>query len=215
MICCPGSDTTATQIAANFFYITRNANILSRLTAEIRSTFDTVEEITLGPKLDSCRYLHAAVEETLRMSPSVPGLLPREVMNGGIKVAGTNFPEGVEIGVPIYALHHNSEYYPSPHTYRPERWLEDETGEKDGAAAVARAWSAFLPFSHGSRQCIGKRLAYTEIWIVLARAMWQFDLQFVRGREEESVRKMGVEYKLWDHLAAGREGPVIRFRPRK
>lgn len=206
-----GSDTTATQIAANFFYLTRNPHTLSRLASEIRSTFTSSREIRLGPKLDSCHYLHAVVEETLRMSPSVPGLLTREVLPGGAEVAGTYFPAGVELGVPIYAIHHNSIYFPSPHTYKPERWLEDEN--EDGKFGVTSAYSAFQPFSYGTRQCIGKRLAYMEIWFVLARVLWQFDVEFVSGREEV-LHGDEPEYKLWDHMAAAREGPVVRFRPR-
>lgn len=204
----PGSDTTATQLAANFFYITQNPRTLSRLTNEVRNTFSSVEEIRLGPKLDSCRYLYAIIEETLRISPSLAGILPREVLPGGLTVLGKRFSSGVELSVPIYTLHHNESVYPDPHKHIPERWLQEETSEE----AVKRSIEALTPFSYGSRQCIGKRLAKIELYITIARAVWMFDLQYVgSGREDRVLGHDVVEYKLVDHLAAAREGPVIRF----
>ena len=73
----------------------------AKLSREIRSTFKSEEEIKLGPKLDSCEYLKAVVEETLRISPSLAGPLPRQVEAGGLQVLGQYFPEGVELAVPI------------------------------------------------------------------------------------------------------------------
>ena len=195
-------------MAANFFYISTNPNVQAKLVSEIRSTFNSVDDIRTGSVLNKCTYLKAVVEETLRMSPSVPGFLPREVLAGGITVAGHTFPKGVELAVPIYTIHHNPKYYPSPHKYDPERWIESSVGH-DG---VARAWSAFHPFSYGTRQCIGKRLAYTELWITIARAIWLFDFHYVSGGMEDKLGDSIVEYKLMDHFAAARSGPVVRFQ---
>ncbi|KIX92471.1 uncharacterized protein Z520_11791 [Fonsecaea multimorphosa CBS 102226] len=207
-----GSDTTATQLAANFFYLTHNKDKLVKLCAEIRSTFPSVDEIKLGRQLDSCRYLKATVEETLRFSPSLPGVLPREVLPGGLTVDDRFFfPPGVEVSVPVYALHHNAEYFPDPDVWKPERWIPEEVGED----AVKKSYAAFTPFSYGSRQCIGKRLAYIELWITIARAVYLFDMEYVGGGIEDRPASSNVaEYKMLDHLAAAREGPVIRFRIR-
>ncbi|OQV00703.1 hypothetical protein CLAIMM_06167 [Cladophialophora immunda] len=208
-----GSDTTATQLAANFFYLTHNKDKLDKLYSEIRSTFTSVEEIKLGRKLESCHYLKATIEETLRFSPSLPGVLPREVLPGGLMVDNRVFlPPGVEVSVPVYALHHNAEYFPDPDVWKPERWLSEEVGEE----AVKKSYGAFTPFSYGSRQCIGKRLAYIELWITVARAVYLFDMEYVGGGIEDRLASASVaEYKMLDHLAAARKGPVIRFRMRQ
>ncbi|KAJ9611126.1 hypothetical protein H2200_004309 [Cladophialophora chaetospira] len=209
-----GSDTTATQIAANFFYLTQHPRTLARLAREIRSTFGSVEEIRGGSKLDSCEYLDAVVTETLRISPSLPGVLPREVLPGGVSVCGRTFPTGVDLSVPIYALHHNVSVFPLPHQHIPERWLASESGEE----RVKKCSEALTPFSYGSRMCVGWRLAKLELLITIARAVSMFDLEYVSGGKEDRLKGSGIgigdeimEYKLWDHLAAGREGPVIRF----
>jgi len=205
-----GSDTTATQLAANLFYITQNKETLRRLTSEIRSKFTSVEDIRLGPALESCQFLTAVVEETLRMSPSLPGFLPREVLPGGLEVIGHFFPPGVEVAVTTYALHHDPRYFPKPHEHIPQRWLPEESGEQ----SVKEAWNAFAPFSYGSRVCLGKRLAYFELWITIARAVFLFDMEYVSGGREDALEAEYNEYKLWDNFSAKRQGPLIRFRNR-
>ncbi|KAF2095118.1 benzoate 4-monooxygenase cytochrome-like protein P450 [Rhizodiscina lignyota] len=204
-----GSDTTATQLAASFFYLTNNPQTLSRLASEIRGKFKSFDDIRLGQQLDDCKYLQAVVNETLRISPSLPGVLPREVLPGGLTVLGETFPAGVELSMPIYALHHNDEVYFEPHRYIPERWLPECTNED----VVSRCSDSLAPFSYGSRQCIGKRLAMIELYLALARSVWRYDLQYVCGGKDD---RFGdnldiVEYKLLDHMAAGRHGPLIRF----
>ena len=144
------------------------------------------------------------------MNPSVPSVLPREVMSGGITVAGEFFPEGVEVSEPIYGLHHDQRYYSEPHKHIPERWLPDVVGHE----AVNRCLSAFHPFSYGARQCAGKRMAYLELWITVARAIYLFELEYISGGREESFGPDVVEYKLEDHLTSSRKGPVISFKKR-
>jgi cytochrome P450 len=208
-----GSDTTAVQLAANFFYLTNNPQALAHLTKEIRGTFNSVGDIRLGPKLDGCQYLHAVVNETLRMSPSLPGVLPREVLPGGLIVAGDAFPPGVDLLVPIYSLHHIEDVYFQPHKYIPERWIPQKTSEE----AVRLCSIALTPFSYGSRQCIGKRLAVIQLYLVLAKAVWKYSLEYVSGGKDDRFGNEldTVEYKLLDHLAAGRSGPVVRFWKRE
>ena len=67
-----GSDTTSITLSSFFFYIVRNPRAYQRLVKEIYSTFDSADEIIGGPKLSSCKYLRACVDETLRMSPQFP-----------------------------------------------------------------------------------------------------------------------------------------------
>lgn len=88
------------------FYLTNNPTALKRLTEEIRSTFGAYDDVRLGTALSSCKYLQAVVNESLRISPSLPGSLPREVLPGGVTVAGEKFPAGVDVAIPVYAMHH-------------------------------------------------------------------------------------------------------------
>lgn len=219
-----GSDTTSTAMAATIFYLVRNVHALKTATAEIRSKFNNAEDIVHGPDLGSCTYLRACIDEAMRLSPSVGGILPREVLAGGITIDGMTLPEGTVVGASHYTLHHNADYFPAPFTYTPERWL---TGAADGATGrvtaaddVQRAQSAFCPFSVGPRGCIGKGLAYAEMMTTLARTLFLYDMRRAvgvvdpgEGRPElEWGRHRETEFQLIDTFTSAKTGPMVEFR---
>ena len=87
-----GSDTTSVSLCSFFFYIVRKPGPYGKLVKEIRSTFDSVDEIGRGPKLSSCKYLRACVDETMRMTPAAPSELSRTVLAGGKIISGDFTP---------------------------------------------------------------------------------------------------------------------------
>lgn len=56
-----------------------------------------------------------------------------------------------------------------PNTFLPERFLASHKNAKDDMAS-------FNPFSVGRHQCIGMKLAYAEMRIIVARIVFAFDL---------------------------------------
>jgi cytochrome P450 len=215
-----GSDTTSTALASCFFYLVHSAPALHKLVQEIRATFEDLEEIQAGPKLASCAYLRAVIDESMRLSPPVGGLLPREVLTGGIVIDDVALPAGVVVGTPHYTLHHNPAYFPSPFAFMPERWLADSTPSIT-ASSVALARSAFCPFSIGPRGCIGKGMAYTELSMALARTAWLYDIRLKQGArvgegdaDLEWGRHRVEEYQLRDSFTSLKDGPIVEFRRR-
>jgi cytochrome P450 len=169
-----------------------------------------VEDVRPGAKLNGCKYLRACIDEAMRLSPSVPGILPRVVMPGGMEIDGQFLKEGVEVGVGTYAIHHNAKYFPEPFEYRPERWLE-ESPELDIAQ------KAFTPFSLGPRGCIGKGMAYMEMMIVMARVLMLFDIKVVGTLGEgspdlEAGRRRKGDFQVKDCFISLKNGPMIEFK---
>ena len=160
------------------------------------------------------------------MTPGVGGILPREVLPGGINVDGNQYPAGVDVGVPIYAIQHNSTYYPEPFDFVPERWLVDDTVESASlrsAESVALARSAFCPFSVGPRGCAGKGMAYKEIMIVIARLVYLFDMRIAENNtlgegdptlDETTMRHRQGEFQGSDKFVMEMDGPMVQFKLR-
>jgi cytochrome P450 len=205
-----GSDTTSTAMSGSFYYLVHNPEHLMRLTKIIRETFSKVEDIVSGPALGDIKYLRACIDEAMRLAPPVPGILPREVLEGGMDVDGMHFPAGTVVGVPIYALHHNPEYHPNPFKYDPMRWMEKN--EKDAnSEALQIAQSAFCPFSVGPRGCIGKGVAYLELTVALARTLWLYDLRLINPQFGTGP---DGNYALEDIFVAEKQGPMVQFKKR-
>jgi len=216
-----GSDTTSTTLTATIFYLLHNPKVLDRLNDEVRTKFSSLEEIRSGPLLNSCIYLRACIDEAMRMSPPVGGVLPRTVLPGGMDILGHHIPAGVGVGSPIYALHHNEKFVPNPYHYHPSRWLLSEPGVT--VQSVEALHSVFNPFSIGPRGCIGKPMAYLELSLTLARLVWGFDMKLADGPQGmigEGRKGLGLgreredEFQLEDIFVSEKRGPVAHFRDR-
>ncbi|KAF1959200.1 cytochrome P450 [Byssothecium circinans] len=195
-----GSDTMATAVTSAIFYLLHYADTLSRLQKEIRDTFETVEDITIGPVLSGCQYLVACIDEAMRLSPGW-------------------YPPGTDIAVPHYALHHNEAYHIEPFKFIPERWIK---GGLWSEADISTTRSAFIPFGVGRTSCVGKELSYQEMTIIMARIVWLYDMRLAPGSlvggGHESMgygRTRSNEFQTWDSFVSTHEGPMVQFRLRK
>jgi len=89
-----GTETTATLLSGLTFHLLKNPSKMARLTHEIRSAFASDEDITIE-RLQALKYLHACIEEGLRMYPPVTNGLPRIVPPGGAIIDGHEVSGGV------------------------------------------------------------------------------------------------------------------------
>jgi cytochrome P450 len=225
-----GSDTSSTAIASVFFYLTRYPAAYRRVVSEVRSVFSSPSEVTLGSALNSCTYLRACIDESLRLSPPAGSALWREVVGEGVSIDGMWFPSGTEVGTCIHAIHHNPNYYPQPYEYKPERWLSAKGGPKFteqgriDSDEVLLAKSAFNPFSIGPRGCIGKGLANVELMLALATLLCRFDFRATEGANRKigeggvgmgKGRERVLEFQLFDHVTAAKDGPMVEFMERE
>ena len=151
----------ATTLTATLFYLLHYPLILDRLRSEIDSTFPSADDIVMGPQLNSCIYLRACLDETLRLNPPVGGVLPREVLKGGATIDGNFYPAGTDIGTSLFALQRQEKYFRNALSYEPQRWLEIEGSSND--EKLASTAGTYAPFSLGPRGCPAKSMAYSEV----------------------------------------------------
>ncbi|KAK8023702.1 benzoate 4-monooxygenase cytochrome P450 [Apiospora rasikravindrae] len=215
-----GSDTTSVSISGIIFYLTGDPRRLQKLTDEIRTTFDSAEEIVHGPKLRGCQYLSACIDEGMRLTPSGPCELPREVLPGGIMINGNFIPAGTVVGTVPWVNSRNEEIWGDAGVFRPERWILDETNGVT-VESISRQRANFHPFITGPGSCVGKPLAMAEIMIVLARTLYRFDIRRAPGSTKGGGRpELGWgardrnQLQLTDAFISLRQGPEVQFKKR-
>jgi cytochrome P450 len=126
-----------------------------------------------------------------------------------MEIGGIHVPVGTTVGVPMYAIHNDSAYFPAPFTFSPERWIESPSNP---ASSIALARKAFCPFSIGSRMCSGRNLAYLQLKLTLAHLLWRFDIRLAPDECDRGGGKPGMgvgrerydEFQMWDALGFGR-----------
>ncbi|KAH8430180.1 cytochrome P450 [Aspergillus melleus] len=192
-----GSETTASALSGLTFYLTRTPHAYSRLTKEIRSAFRSEDEIGIRSTA-RLHYLNACLEEGLRVYPPVAETPPR--ISPGDTIAGHYIPAGTIISVYQWAAYHSEENFCEPDSFNPERWLPQDHPYYDDRFSTDNK-AAFKPFSTGSRDCIGKNLAYAEMRLIMSRLLLNFDLELVKGYEHwDETQRI---YFIWE------KGPLM------
>jgi len=175
-----GSETTATTLCGTLNYITRETYrpVLQKLVAEIRSTFEKEDPITIETT-QALPYLNTVLNEGLRLCNPVPGGLYRAVPKGGGTYAGYYVPEGTSIAVRPYVMNRSEKLFSRPREFIPERWLPLE---QRPAEFLSDQLLSSNPFSIGAYSCLGKPLAWAEMRLLLTRFLWAFDVAEEPGR---------------------------------
>ncbi|RSL91780.1 hypothetical protein BHE90_011521 [Fusarium euwallaceae] len=171
-----GSETTATLLSGVTYLLLKTPEALRKLTAEVRSSFKTEEEINFT-SVNKLSYMLACLEEAFRMYPPIAGGLPRQIPKGGSEVSGRFIPEYTVVAIHQWAMYHNTKHFKDPFTYHPERFLGDPKFESDHKDVLQ-------PFHVGPRNCLGRNLAYVEMRVILARIIWNFDLSLAEQSQD-------------------------------
>ncbi|TVY67409.1 Cytochrome P450 monooxygenase aclL [Lachnellula suecica] len=186
-----GSETTATLLSVVTFYLLQSPHVMKKLKTEIRTSFQSEDEIT-QKSVNKLQYQLAVLEEALRIHSPTPWGFPRVVPGDGKVVDGHWLPGGTTVYVPTYAATKLASNWKNPESFIPERFLDHEDYRSDKKGS-------FAPFSLGARNCIGVNLAYAEMRLILARLLWNFDLE-LDARSENWTDGMKM-YILWEKPA--------------
>ncbi|ROV96012.1 hypothetical protein VMCG_08002 [Cytospora schulzeri] len=181
-----GSETTAISLGAVFYYLLRTPRALERLIAELdeagrRGTFgDNETGLVTWHESQKLEYLDVCIKEAFRLHPA-PGLpMERIVPPQGAEIAGRFVLGGTIVGCSAWVIHRNKEIFGEDvDVYRPERWLVDETKDREREEArIKEMTGTMMQFGMGSRTCIGKNISLLEIYKLVPSLLRRFEINF-------------------------------------
>uniref|UniRef100_A0A2S2QKW6 Putative Cytochrome p450 n=1 Tax=Sipha flava TaxID=143950 RepID=A0A2S2QKW6_9HEMI len=153
-----GYETSASTISYCLYELAKNQEVQEKLRQQIMETLYANDGKLSYDIIKDMKYMDMVINETLRMHPPVPVL--NRVCSKKYTIADSNvtFNVGDKLMIPIYALHHDPNYYPDPEVFDPERFTDENKN--------SRPLGTFIPFGDGPRICIGK-YNYTIYWCPL------------------------------------------------
>ncbi|PPJ57248.1 hypothetical protein CBER1_02809 [Cercospora berteroae] len=181
-------DSAANTTMLGTYHVLQNPKNKQRLLEELETAWketsnsktsdasqDKLSSIPSIETLERLPYLTAIIKESLRLSPGVPHPLSRVTPSTGATISNQHIPPGTIVGMSHLFVHCSPECFSSPETFDPDRWLQTDS-------AALEKW--LVPFSRGSRACLGLTLAMCELYFAFALLFWKFDLQLDGTKKE-------------------------------
>ncbi|KAM7075758.1 cytochrome P450 11B2, mitochondrial isoform 3-T3 [Molossus nigricans] len=167
-------DTTAYPLLMTLFELARNPEVQQTLREE---SLLADAEISENPQRAATELplLRAALKETLRLYPV--GISVDRQVSSDMVLQNYHIPAGTLVTVQLYPLGRNPSVFPRPELYHPQRWLNRGSNTR----------FPHLAFGFGPRQCLGRRLAETEMLLLLHHVLKHFQVDTITQEDVKMV----------------------------
>lgn len=199
-----GYETTATLVSLSVYFLALNPDKQKLAFEEVSQTIsqlrkenpdhdkDDLDLIPYEYYQSKFEYLTGVINESLRLSPPAP-FVERRVDNDFVLKTSDGkinlqVKKGEMIQIPVWALHHDKEYFPEPEQFLPERHF-GENGNKFPKYA-------FLPFGSGPRACLAKSLVLFEAKMALVALINTFKFDKCEKTKVSSIQTIEFQIKL-------------------
>ncbi|XP_046425767.1 probable cytochrome P450 6a13 [Neodiprion fabricii] len=181
-----GFETSSTTIGYALHELAVNQDMQDRLRKELREMKAANKGEITWDGLQGMKYLDMIFQETLRKYPVVPQI--SRVSVKPYQLPGTNvvLPSGSRCIIPIYAFHHDPQFFPNPEIFDPKRFTDE--------AKAQRRPFTFIPFGGGPRNCIGSRFAEQQTKIGIVSAIDKFKLSLCEKSQNPIQYKKGAHF---------------------
>lgn len=171
-------ETVASTLSWSLPYLVRDLELQEKLQDELDQELG---EQTQCPRIEDRQrlpLLQATVLELLRLSTALPFGLPHFAIED-TTLHGYRIPKGTVIMLNLWAASRDPKYFEQPNKFNPYRFLDDQ-------GKVRKDYHFhYLPFSGGTRRCIGATLAKSELFLLLGTMLKQ-----VRFRPADTLPDM-------------------------
>jgi cytochrome P450 len=156
-----GTLTSAHMLALTSYFVLANPGVRDKLVEELEMVMPDPDSQPSQQIFEGLPYLNAVMDEGFRLSYGSMHRLSRSHAKDALQYGDYVIPPGTPVGYSPYLIHTNPSIFPDPHSFKPERWLGIPSDERQ------KLRSYLSNFGRGSRQCVGMRLAYSEIYLTM------------------------------------------------
>lgn len=199
-------ETVSMQTSFVFHLLAEHPNVQTKLQEEIDKVLEEHDGQLTYDIVTKMEYLEAVIHETMRLypnalfldrvctktyelPPAVPGAKPYTLR------------PGMNLWIPVCAIHTDSKHYENPDKFEPERFVNDGKRILNSGA--------FIPFGLGPRMCIGHRFAMMKMKVIVCQTLsrCQFKLS--------SKSQLPMEILKGSIAVTPKNGFWLKVEPRK
>ncbi|XP_015609095.1 cytochrome P450 4C1 isoform X2 [Cephus cinctus] len=177
-------DTTGLVSAFALLLLGMHSDTQDKVRAELKDVVGT-KDITME-MIPELKYLEMVIKETLRLFPIAP-MFVRE-LTGDVELESCTLPKGCSVAMVPFVTHRSPKYWMEPEKFIPERFLPENSQN--------RHHYSFVPFSAGTRSCIGQKYAIMSMKIIIGTIVRKYQItakgsmETIRLKTDISVRSV-------------------------
>lgn len=176
----PGGTETASDNAAVILYLlAKNPRVQARLQEELDHVLGDGSEVISQNQLAQLSYTKAVFKESNRLMPPMFG--PVRILQEDVELGGYTLQKGWLVFLMNALSGWDEAQFPRHSEFIPERWLRHRPLGQIHPCAI-------IPFSHGTRMCVGRRIAEQELYVLVARTFHRFNLEWKHGDLERAYK---------------------------
>ncbi|XP_039489050.1 cytochrome P450 302a1, mitochondrial isoform X1 [Drosophila santomea] len=175
-----GIDTTSYASAFLLYHIARNPEVQQKLHEEAKRVLPcTKDELSMDALRTDITYTRAVLKESLRLNPIAVGV--GRILNQDAIFSGYFVPKGTTVVTQNMVACRLEQHFQQPLRFQPDRWLQHRSALNPYLV---------LPFGHGMRACIARRLAEQNMHILLLRLLREYELVWSGTDDEMDVKTL-------------------------
>ena len=179
-----GHDTTTSGMCWTLYCLAQHPEHQQKVREEVGSVLAGRQNLTYED-LKELKYTQYCIKEAMRLYPPVTRIFRQ--LDRDLEINGHLLPKGMHCHIAIRSIHHNPDVWPNPEVYNPTRFFPSNAKGRDPYA--------YLPFSAGSRNCIGQNFALNEEKTVVASIIHHFRLTVDQSHKVEVVSRIVLRAK--------------------
>ncbi|XP_013142855.1 PREDICTED: cytochrome P450 4V2-like [Papilio polytes] len=192
-----GHDTITLVMQVVMIVIGSYPAVQDKLYSELQEVFGGSDRDVEKDDLTKLIYMDAVLKETMRLYPIVPFL--GRYVHRDIKLKNVTLKGGHSCFLSVYAVNRHPMWGRDADHFRPERWLDRSTLPSNP--------NAFMAFSIGKRNCIGRTYSMISMKTTLAHILRRY-------RINADLKKLEFKFEVLLTPAAGHYISIARRKPR-
>lgn len=150
--------TLGLELTQAMLMVAMHPEVQENLYNEIKQVFPNREDEINYEKANELIYMDRVIKETMRLYPAIPFILRNTMQD--LDLGDLVIPSGVNMFVSIFSIHRNKDLWgETANDFDPDRFLPENISKINP--------SAFIPFSLGKRNCVGKQFTMQSMKVIM------------------------------------------------